>query len=121
MASTDTAVKIVDSADVPEDGPLVKVESVEKVSLISYLIGSKKNEDDEEEVKSRHSKHEHSKHEHSKHGSHSEENEHESGSHDSHKEVVHDGEGIKSTYDVEEDVPPSLFEQFKRTIHWNGR
>ncbi|CAM6122545.1 unnamed protein product [Calypogeia fissa] len=111
MASTDTAVKIVDSADVPESGPLVKVESVEKVSLISYLIGSKKDEDDKEEVKSGHSKQ----------GSHSEKNEHESGSHNTHKEVVHDGEGIKSTYDVEEDVSPSLFEQFKRTIHWNGR
>lgn len=108
MASSDSAVTIVDSADLADDGPMVKVDRPEKGSLFSFLTGSK-TEDNEEMTT-----------EDSKPGRDFEKSKHEPKG-VSHTEVVHEGDGIKSTYDVEEDDPPSLLEQLKRKVHWSGR
>lgn len=107
MASGDEAVKIVDSKDCADDGHMVSVDSVEKTSLFSFLRGSKK--DDDGKMQSADAKPAPS----------TEKKEKETSS--EHKGIVHDGAGIKTTYDVEEDVPPSVLEQLKRKVHWNGR
>lgn len=109
MASGDEAVKIVDPADLANDGPMVSVDSVEKESFFSFLKASKKEADNNGATKPDAAK--------PAPGTEKKENE----ASTEHKGKVHDGDGIKSTYDVEEDVPPSLVEQLKRKVHWNGR
>jgi hypothetical protein len=110
MASGDEAVQIVDVADVAVDAPIVHVKSAEKSSLFSFLSGTK-SEDTEEAAKPKDAKS----------APNPEKKENDESSPPQKGQHVHEGEGIKTTYDVEEDVPPSLLEQLKRIVRWNGR
>lgn len=120
MASGDDAVKIVDRADLADCGPMVHDKVEKNSSMLWFLKGSKK-EEETERVKSENSpsapSSEKKDNESSHHSNHETSNEGSA----PHKEVVHEGEGIRSTYDVEEDVPPSYLEQLKRKVHWHGR